>query len=129
ASSVSDQYKDNGKRCVADIQTLCCALGFQEDVQTCRRCDVQTIRQPRCCDHQVRQAAGSAVIEAPVISRNAWNTQPRVVASSVLSSVICSSSGTALNRCCRFSMPDCANPQPPRSRTSAEGSPRNASSN
>src|SRR3989440_4708901 len=90
--------------------------------------DLRRVCQPRCCDHQVRQAAGSAAMEAPVMSRKAWNTQPPVVASSVLSSIICKRSGTARSRCCRFSMPDCANPQPPRSRTSAEGSLRNASS-
>src|ERR1700752_4359493 len=43
--------------------------------------------QPRCCAHQVRHAVASAATEAPVMSRRAWKTQPRVAPSRVISSV------------------------------------------
>src|SRR6266478_8736952 len=84
--------------------------------------------RPRCCAHQARQASGCAAMEAPLMSRKAWKTQPRVASSRVISSVIFSRCGTARMRCSRVSIPDCANPHPPRSRTSGEGSLRKASS-
>src|SRR5258705_13651222 len=84
--------------------------------------------QLRCWAHQARHASGCAEMVAPVMSRNAWKTQPRVTSSRVISSVIFSSCGTARSLCSRVNIPDCANPQPPRSRTSGEGSLRKASS-
>src|SRR6266853_6245992 len=53
------------------------------------------LNQLRCCAHQARHASGWAAMVAPVMSRNAWKTQPRVTSSSVISSVILRSCGTA----------------------------------
>ena len=55
-------------------------------------------------------------------SRNAWNTQPRVSASSPPSSAYSISRGTAVRRCRRLSMPDCARLQAARSRIEGDGS-------
>src|SRR5258706_12378598 len=82
----------------------------------------QLRKSARCCAHQALHAAESAAMEAPVMSRSAWKTHPRVESSRVLSSVILSRSGTARSRCSRVSIPDCAKAHPPRSRTRGEGS-------